>query len=216
MEVKILTREHTGKTFYPDKQYGAEDITDIYVDGGLLGSDLKDIGCPDGGTFACVFLAGETEILRLSGIVLPGDKPGVTNNASELVAAQVGLSMAPYGWSGTLHTDSICTIRRLGWFLDVYHTKDKKTPPLRERLKLQREVDKLSKSTSNKIITDLLHDMKRMDRFKMRHLDGHPSPIELEMGLGKRGNPVSIHNKTCDEMATEEKIRWQKNKNQRP
>ena len=185
---------------------GIQEVTDIYVDGGLLGSNLKDIGCPDGGTFACVFLSGETEILRLSGIVLPGKKPGVTNNDSELVAAQVGLSMAPYGWSGTLHSDSLCTIRRLAWFQTMYTQGD----PV-ELFRAKSKIDKLAQEVGNDLVLAVMGAVGNRSGFKMRHLDGHPSPLELEMGIGKRGNPVSIHNKTCDEMATKEKVRWQKN-----
>jgi ribonuclease HI len=87
------------------------EATHIFADGGcILGNPSEH-----GGTWAYVHvdLAGERKIVGRSGIV-PNARFGaaVTNNAMELYAVLKGLEALPDGWSGTVATDSQCTLQR--------------------------------------------------------------------------------------------------------
>lgn len=42
------------------------------------------------------------------------------------------------------------------------------------------------------------------DKFSYTLLDGHPTKKQLDIGMGKRGHPVSIWNKICDDLCQQE------------
>ena len=152
-------------------------IEALYTDGGVLGPNPS----PLGGMWAwCqVDEAGE-RVQCASGIVRPfqcggdGQSAPVTNNNTEMIALTRGLLSLPEGWEGTVYCDSKLA---LGW--TFWHFKHDLVPScLYERAMA-------AKARFGKVVTVLL--------------DGHPTKAHLLAGKGKRGGPVSIHNKWCDE-----------------
>lgn len=89
------------------------------------------------------------------------------------------LSSLPDNWAGKIYSDSKNTLMRLfeGWNMKV--------------------------GVSEKLKQKVLYEKTRLHPIcatRWTLLDGHPSPKELSTGVGKRGNPVSAHNKRCDEL----------------
>lgn len=149
---------------------------DLYCDGGLIGANPSRLG----GTWACVIVTHGVGHEVFSGIVTPADAGmgTISNNYTELEAAVQALERAPAGWTGVIHTDSNVTRCRL----IAKKPKMKGIPGhLQERLRKAKA---------------------RVGAFTVVLLDGHPTPLQLMHGKGKRGNPVSAWNVKCDAECT--------------
>ena len=46
--------------------------------------------------------------------------------------------------------------------------------------------------------------LRKWERIEYVRLDGHPTTAQLASGVGKRGGPVSEHNKWCDRACGEQ------------
>jgi len=124
----------------------------------------------------------------LYGYVLPKDtddilvKPKyrrlVTSNQTEMAALLFALSRVPDTWYGHVYSDSKVSLGRLFWgykWTNIPEMWMKGYEALRSRL-------------------------VNWESIQQTHLDGHPNQMQLETGIGKRGNPVSVHNVACDRM----------------
>ena len=151
--------------------------TDIYIDGGVIQSNPSI----HGGTWA--FIAGD---MRKSGVVTPRMTgfPMVTNNYTELYAAVMALEQMPDGWSGTIHTDSLITLRRLTY-------RKAKMNGIDEQLKMRLDLAR-----------------HRLGKIKVLHVSGHPTKEELAAGKCTKGRPVSPLNVECDKMCQVEAMRF--------
>lgn len=107
--------------------------------------------------------------------------PEVTNNLSEYVALVRGLESLPEGWSGAVYSDSQIALARL-----FYQVRCKGLPPV--------------------LIRQAAAAVARLDWTNIAPvlLAGHPTKAHLFQGLGKKGNPVSLHNVWCDAPCSEE------------
>src|SRR5438445_3022 len=100
------------------------DAAAIYTDGGLLTSNPSEIG----GTWAwCAVTENGKRIGFKSGIVFadalerdaelnddnPPQHPVVSNNHTEQIAIVKALEALPFGWSGTIFSDSEVAITRV-------------------------------------------------------------------------------------------------------
>jgi ribonuclease HI len=111
------------------------------------------------------------------------------NNQSEFLAILLALrSLKTYDveWVGKMYTDNLMTIRR--WTQGA---------PLKNIPYVWRQ--------SMGEILRMPGYVGNPDNWTL--LDGHPSKKQLAAGFGKRGNPVSIHNYTCDELCHRAAIR---------
>ena len=113
------------------------------------------------------------------------DTDSVTNNVTELCAILIGCSMLGPNFKGMLYSDSSVSLQRA--LFDA---------------KLQGVPEQLVKC---------LVDFKAGPRKRLRNngwnlngpdglLDGHPTDTDLALKKGKRGYPVSVHNRWCDYM----------------
>lgn len=155
-------------------------VVAVYADGGLIRANPSPIG---GMYAACHVNADGERVWSASGLILadPSDPLFVVvgNNQCEFRALLAGLEALPDGWSGTVYTDSLLTIRRfrepdavgLGGIPDDWRRR-------------------------------AAHVLGRLGRLEYVLLDGHPSRAQLAAGVGKRGNPVSEHQVFCDELCT--------------
>ena len=150
------------------------EITAVYADGGVIGANPSPIG----GTWAYVHVdAGGVVVARDSAVVTPRPSvPLITNNLTEMIALVRALAALPAGWAGHVYSDSQITLGRLflGW-------KMQGIPPV--------------------LIKQGAAALERLDipHIRWTLLDGHPTKAQLLAGVGKRGNPVSVHNVTCDQ-----------------
>ncbi len=148
--------------------------TDLYCDGGLVGSNPSKIG----GAWACCFvditISGSELIQSVSGYVSM-EQAGqlVTNNYTELLAAIEGMERLPEGWEGRIWTDSDVTLRRLR----------KKTPKFTGIPPVMQERFLLSRAP--------------LGDFRVFHVMGHPTAHDLKMGRGSKWNVL------CDQLCTE-------------
>ncbi|MGI4792008.1 MAG: hypothetical protein ACRYFS_24560 [Janthinobacterium lividum] len=156
-------------------------ITALYSDGGCIGPNPS----LDGGTWAwCAVDEDGERILSASGVLLPFQKDAdcnliaVTNNQSEMVALTRGLLSLPDGWSGTVFCDSRLA---LGW--TFWNFKHDLVP--------------------NRLYLKAMEAKARLGRIETVLLDGHPTQAQLAAGFGKRGQPVSEHNKFVDALCTD-------------
>jgi ribonuclease HI len=150
----------------------------LYADGGVITHNPSEIG----GTWAYRILKDGLVTCEFSGILTPKQAKMVTvsNNLTEMCAVIAGLRALPDDWTGTIYSDSQITLGRL--FMSWKWNE----------------------------IPQWLHDMykdaqKRLvnwERLTWVLLDGHPTKAHLAAGLGKRGHPVSEHNKWCDQACT--------------
>lgn len=150
-------------------------IKSVYSDGGIIGPNPSLLG----GSWAWCHTDEHGErvtcasglvrpFLRRGGVLLP-----VTNNHTEMIALTRALLALPEGWSGRVYCDSKLA---LGWTFWGY--KHEKVPQcLYDRMR---------------------HAMSRLGRPTAVLLDGHPTDEHLATGKGKRGQPVSVHNRFCD------------------
>jgi ribonuclease HI len=146
----------------------------LYADGGVIGVNPSRIG----GTWAwrLVDAAGRVKD-QASGDFLCGDINGyraVTNNFTEFLALVNGLKALPDGWGGLVCSDSAVTLGRLfsGWKMAGIPTW---------------------------LVVAGSAALQRLGPVEHLLLDGHPTRAQLAAGAGKRGNPVSEHNRWCDE-----------------
>lgn len=161
------------------------DTKELYVDGGVVGVNPSHIG----GTWGCV-LVKDPDHYEMSGYITPQKlgTPMVSNNQTEMMAMLIGMSWLQHDFSGTIYSDSQVTIGRvsLGW-------KWKNIPQwMHEAYQYER---------------------KRLiywNQIKFVLLDGHPTKVQLEQGIGKRGHPVSKYNVICDELCRKEAIKCRK------
>ncbi len=171
--------QHILHTFKVDDDFarrGGLLIPELYVDGGVIGSNPSMIG----GTWACRLIWRYDQSLDFSGVVQPHQvthafEP-VSNNQTEMLALLEGLRRLPDGFCGTIYSDSQVTLGRafMGW------------------------------KWNN--IPSWMHVVYQQHRKRLKHwaeikyvlLDGHPTRAQLAAGTGKRGHPVSIHNVWCD------------------
>lgn len=151
----------------------------VYADGGVININPS----PHGGTWACIFVdlatgpaPGGTIILTASGIVTPNDigLPTVSNNLTELLACVEAMERLPDGWGGVIHTDSYVTLCRLA------------------------NANPSFSGIPDHLRTRTWTARRRLGRFSVALLDGHPTRAQLAAGIGKRGNKVSAWNVACD------------------
>lgn len=152
----------------------ARNIAALYADGGVISRNPSAIG----GTWAWRQVDKDGQPLaEESGVITPSEAgmSMVTNNLTELLALVNGLESLPAGWSGLICSDSNVSIGRLfrGWAL---------------------------RGVPNWLIVRTSTAMQHVDMPNCTPvlLDGHPSREQLEAGVGKRGNVVSVHNVWCD------------------
>ena len=160
----------------------------LFTDGGLIGTN----GDPDLlGTYTWVHVDAEGHFLRHeSGLVTPfPDKP-VENNMVELCALLRGLRSLPDGWSGPVHSDNK---NALGW----------------ARLILNRNgIPRKSEGVPARLKPYITAQLARLGPLTGIHLDGHPTDAELKAGVGHGGNPVSPHNRFCDDHCKAERVKY--------
>lgn len=153
-------------------------ITELYVDGGVIGSNPSAIG----GTYAVRLVYDDGHVYGYSGAVSATEMHGdVTNNQTEMLALLMGLRYLPDDFKGTVYSDSMVTLGRafLGW-------KWTRVPGWMHRF-----------------YRDQRRRLINWDQIKWVLLDGHPTKAQLAAGIGKRGHPVSEHNVWCDRACTE-------------
>jgi ribonuclease HI len=150
----------------------------IYCDGGLIGNNPSSLG----GTWTWLWVKSKQVVKMKSGVIEPGDleQSHITNNDTELMAALRALESCP-GFTGTLYTDSLVTVRRLlsvprphipGW--------------CRER------------------VFELRTLKDRGVSWGIVLLGGHPTRKELQQGFKNKNKlPVSMYNVLCDKRCTE-------------
>lgn len=82
----------------------------VYTDGGVIGRNPSSHGF----TWAAVLLDSDSEHVVMSGVVTPRDVglTSVENNMAETVAIVMALEALPAGWSGTIYTDNLNSLRR--------------------------------------------------------------------------------------------------------
>jgi ribonuclease HI len=145
----------------------------LYADGGVIRKNPS----PFGGTWACCWVLGDVLVKEESGLVLPGviGLPSVSNNVTELVAVLEGLKYVPAGWDGAVYTDSGVTRTRL-----LYEDAGMVGVP----------------ETTAEAVKEM---RRRLGKFTVVLLGGHPTRKELAAGVRKDGKPVSKWNVRCDE-----------------
>jgi ribonuclease HI len=108
--------------------------------------------------------------------------PTCSNNLSEFIAVLKALESLPFGWDGTVWTDSDVTRRR---FSNITHAA--------------------MKGITDELIESATVAMARLPNVKFRLLGGHPTKAELVAGQREDGRPVSEHNvwydKACGKQA---------------
>lgn len=153
----------------------------IYCDGGVAKSNPSPI-C---GTWAWIHVGADgVTVDEVSGVLLPehlGQRT-ISNNDSEAYAVLRALESLPDGWSGDIHSDSMCTLTRYQRILDCRGPSKTMHPELYERAELA---------------------VERLGPLRFLHLKGHPTRADLERGCDKRGRPVSHYQARCDRLCTE-------------
>lgn len=147
-------------------------LNGLFVDGGLVGRNPSSVG----GCFSWCFVQDGTIVKVGSGRVYPTEaSPMVTNNQTEMVAMLQGILELPIPYEGNIFSDSMITIGRvsMNW---AWQNIDRQQVLQFNALRSTR-------------------DFKKM-RFIL--LDGHPTRVELQAGVGKKGHPVSEFNVRCD------------------
>jgi len=115
----------------------------------------------------------------------------VENNMSEMLAVLLGiraLKAFDPSWSGLVSTDSQLTIRRWTQGASLKNIPYDWRRRMGELLRMPGDVGYHRRWTL---------------------LDGNPTALQLEENAGKRGHPVSIHNKTCDKLCQQAAVRFQ-------
>jgi len=157
---------------------GFHDPEQLFVDGGLIGSNPSKIG----GTWAYRLLSKGEIVKENSGMITlkESEMYRISNNLTEMLALINGLNILPFDWRGTVFSDSKITLGRVfvGW-----HWSDDELPAwMKNRLENQK--------------ARLVH----WGQIHCGLLDGHPTKAHLASGFGKRGHHVSEHNLAVDKM----------------
>lgn len=151
-----------------------KNIKTLYCDGGVIWDGTPG-SSKIGGTWAVVACDEKDEVIfEKSGFHKMEDRE-TTNNHTEFIAATYALESMDAGWSGTLASDSKVTIGRLFYGESV-------------------------KNLPASYVTRAKNALERLGVVTPKHLDGHPTAAHLRAGIGKNGNPVSIHQKRCDNL----------------
>lgn len=151
----------------------------LFTDAGVALKNPSTIG----GMWAYRLLQDGLVVAQASGFIEAKHFPGaVTNNQTEMLALVRGLEALPPDWVGTIYSDSQITLGRafLGWKWDNIPTW------LYNRFGQQRARLENWWPTIQYVL-----------------LDGHPTRAQLKAGIGKRGHPVDVNNKWCDEACTQ-------------
>jgi hypothetical protein len=152
----------------------------VYADGSVVLSNPSSIG----GTWAWLAVSESGRpVAKGSGFFdcaefRPPLPRQVGNNAAEFMAVLQALEALPEGWSGRICSDSQVTLLR---FFAGARMEAGIPPAWAYRAKLARE---------------------RLGVIQPVRMDGHPTRKELLAGVGRRGGPVSIHQKWCDKECT--------------
>lgn len=155
----------------------SNEVVSLYADGGVI----KKNPSPYGGTWAfCGANAAGERVIEQGGAwpTQHEDHP-VTNNWMEQCAIVRALEAMPEGWSGTMHSDSLCALRR------VFENASVRNLP--------------------KSIQMRTHAAKaRLGKVNWVLMKGHPNKEQLAAGeapssSGKRMLPVSEHQVWYDE-----------------
>lgn len=173
------------KTLAHDPDWLDRTVT-IYADGGCINKNPS----PFGGTWAWLAADEDDDALHAEhgwftppayndgGRELVDGIQTAGNNQAEFLALALAMQAIKGprpGWSGLILTDSQLTINR--W---------SKAAGLRGIPFIWRR---------------FMGTILRMPgRLSFQLLDGHPTMAQLASGVGKRGNPVSVHNKECDSL----------------
>lgn len=148
-------------------------ITALYVDGGVIGTNPSAIS----GTYAVRIVSDDGTSWGYGAVISRSDMGGdVTNNQTEMLALLKGLAKLPDDFKGTICSDSAVTLGRAfsGW-------KWKNIPEWMHRMFREQRARLIN-----------------WDQIQYVLLDGHPTKLQLQAGIGKRGHPVSEHNVWCD------------------
>lgn len=157
-------------------------MDELYCDGGVINVNPSPIG----GTWAYRIVCNGVVAAEQSGVITPAEAgtPNITNNFTEMLALVRGLqhlTVLPK-WTGTIYSDSQITLGRafMGW-------KWTGIPKW-----LYEEFGHAVKGLHN------------WERIRCVLLSGHPTKAQLQLGTGKGGRPVSIHNVACDRLCGDE------------
>lgn len=149
-------------------------MNQLFTDGGVIGINPS----PQGGTWAFRLLQDEQVVIERFGVITPieSGQPSITNNLTEMLALVMGLRALPLDWIGTVYSDSAITLGRAfdGW-------KWKGIP-----------------SWLTSLYQEARERLLFWDDIQHVLLAGHPTRAQLAAGIGRNGNPVSIHNVWCD------------------
>lgn len=143
----------------------------IFCDGGVIGANPS----PHGGTWCYVWVDSNNEAIKhKSGIITPEQLQveKITNNQSELFAAMKAMESISKTWKGCICSDSLITLYR------ITTSKSFKGIPNWMRLKVL--------------------ELRRMVKWNIELVGGHPTKKDLAMGMNDKSRPVSIHNVFCD------------------
>lgn len=145
----------------------------LFCDGGVVGRNPSVIG----GTFAWRWVVDGNQTREGYHFITceQARMKTIECNLSEMMALVKGISQLPDGWEGEILSDSKNTLGRV--FLDW---KWNGVPDW-----LWERYDHHSRRINLKACVPV-------------QLDGHPTKTQLLSGVGKRGNPVSVHNVWCD------------------
>lgn len=204
-------------------------ISEVYADGGVVSSSRSRVGgaaayvcvAPDGEyvlqavdayvpleTFSAVrangdmFISGELHKLCQKALgddvrarVYAYREDTVTNNAMELLALVGALDVVHPGWCGRVCSDSMVTLGRAFAHADKTRAA---LPPRIHRSSFPWRMEGIHETYQRRLRTAT----GRLGTVQVVLLDGHPTATHLRDQIGKRGQPVSIHNKRCDELAS--------------
>ena len=143
-------------------------LEQLYVDGGCVESNPS----PYGITWAWCLINGEGKLVaRDSGLLTIRQigLPTGTNNVAELYAVWRALNDRSANWVGTIHTDSLITLRRITG----------KNPKFN--------------GVPNWLI-DNVERVKRKQNWDIQFVKAHPTKSQLTNGQHENGSPVSRWN----------------------
>lgn len=153
----------------------------LYSDGGVV----KKNPSPIGGTWAYVLVRDDQDIIGFNkGFISPQDMgvdEFVTNNQTELLAMVEGLSHLKHDAIVEICSDSEITLGRMfrGYAL---------------------------KNIPAWLVRVMKHEQERLIHFKKftyTLMDGHPTAMEVQRGIGKKGHITSKYNVLCDDMCNQ-------------
>lgn len=170
------------KCFQPSESEAMKlsaELLAVYCDGGVVSKNPSTIG----GTWGwCAVNSADERVIERAGFVPTTlARTLITNNHTEQIAIVLALEAMPTGWSGTVYSDSQIALGR------IFKGYACRNLPMVIQTRTQAA-------------------LRRLGVLKYVHLSGHPTKQELMQGYSDRHEtrlPVSIHNKWCDEAATQ-------------